>query len=112
MSEEAEGTAPLRRPYLSLPGVTGMPDIGEILAHMPAEQQHRFESAGEFVKRLAHRVQKWRERLGEDGRLPEDGLPLPGGERHRWMGRVAFLGVWMAFITAMGVLAGMFSRAG
>ena len=54
----------------------------------------------------------FRERLGEDGRLPEDGLPLPGGERHRWMGRVAFLGVWMAFITAMGVLAGMFSRAG
>ena len=65
MSEESEGKAPLRRPYLSLPGVTGMPDIGEILAHMPAEQQHRFESAGEFVKRLAHRVQKWRERLGE-----------------------------------------------
>ncbi len=43
-----------------------MPDIGEILAHMPAEQQHRFESAGEFVKRLAHRIQKWRERLAED----------------------------------------------
>ena len=66
MSEEVEEKGPLRRPYLSLPGVTGMPDIGEILAHMPAEQQHRFESAGEFVKRLAHRVQKWRERLGED----------------------------------------------
>ena len=66
MSEEAENKDPLRRPYLSLPGATGMPDIGEILAHMPAGQQHRFESAGEFVKRLAHRVQKWRERLGED----------------------------------------------
>lgn len=60
------GETPLRRPYLSLPGATGMPEIGEILAHMPAEQQHRFESAGEFVKRLALRVQKWRERLAED----------------------------------------------
>lgn len=66
MSEESEKLDPIRRPYLSLPGATGMPDIGEILAHMPAEAQHRFESAGEFVKRLAHRVQKWRERLPED----------------------------------------------
>ncbi len=66
MSRETEHKDPLRKPYISLPGVTGMPDIGEILAHMPAEQQHRFESAGEFVKRLAHRIQKWRERLAED----------------------------------------------
>lgn len=43
-----------------------MPDIREIMAHMPAETKHRFESAGEFVKRLAHRVQRWRERLGDD----------------------------------------------
>lgn len=67
MSEEPDQRSdPLRRPYLSLPGATGMPDIGEILAHMPAEAHHRFESAGEFVKRLAHRVQKWRQRLPED----------------------------------------------
>ena len=69
MSESEDANTPvdpLRRPYLSLPGATGMPDIGEILAHMPKEAQHRFESAGEFVKRLAHRVQKWRERLPED----------------------------------------------
>ena len=66
MSEDTGDHNHLRTPYLTLPGVTGMPDIGEILAHMPAEQQHRFESAGEFVKRLAFRVQKWRERLGED----------------------------------------------
>ena len=66
MSEKEGGNHPLRQPYISLPGITGMPDIGEILAHMPAESQHRFESAGEFVKRLAHRVQKWRERLAED----------------------------------------------
>ena len=43
-----------------------MPHVREILAHMPAESQHRFESAGEFVKRLAERVQKWREQLAED----------------------------------------------
>ena len=66
MGEANEKEESLRSPYISLPGITGMPDIGEILAHMPAEAQHRFESAGEFVKRLAHRVQKWRERLAED----------------------------------------------
>ena len=57
---------PLRQPYLTLPGVTGMPELQEILAHMPDEQHHRFESAGEFVRRLADRVSKWRERLPED----------------------------------------------
>ncbi|MEN8165780.1 MAG: hypothetical protein ABFS37_16745 [Acidobacteriota bacterium] len=56
----------LRQPYLTLPGVTGMPNIQEILAHMPEEQHHRFESAGEFVRRLAHRVSKWREHLPDD----------------------------------------------
>ena len=56
----------IRQPYLTLPGATGMPDIREILAQMPAEEQHRFESAGEFVQRLATRVQKWREQLPDD----------------------------------------------
>ena len=54
----------------------------------------------------------FREQLGEDGRLPEEGQTLPGGVRHRWIGRVASLGVLMAFVTALGVLAGMFSRSG
>ncbi|NNC88318.1 MAG: hypothetical protein HKN82_07650 [Akkermansiaceae bacterium] len=66
MSDDDAGRDTLRRPYLTMPGATGMPDIHEILAHMPAEANHRFESAGEFVKRLAMRVQKWRERLAED----------------------------------------------
>ena len=55
----------LRRPYLSLPGATGMPDVREILAHMPDEQKHRFESSGEFIRRLAFRISKWREGLSE-----------------------------------------------
>jgi hypothetical protein len=55
----------LRRPYLTLPGVTGMPDVHEILAHMPDEQKHRFESSGEFIRRLAFRISKWREGLSE-----------------------------------------------
>lgn len=79
MSEESNQTPEsLRQPYLSLPGVTGMPSFGEVLAHMPAETQHRFESAGEFVKRLAHRVQKWRERL-EDDEQPIILALLPSG---------------------------------
>ncbi|MBT8037770.1 MAG: hypothetical protein KJO21_09520 [Verrucomicrobiae bacterium] len=56
----------LRRPYLTLPGVTGMPDVHEILAHMPDEQKHRFESSGEFIRRLAFRITKWREGLPDD----------------------------------------------
>lgn len=56
----------LHHPKLDVPGVTGMPDLGPILAQMPKEQQHRFESAGEFIKRLAHRVQVWRENLPSD----------------------------------------------
>ena len=38
MSEEPKSADPLRRPYLTLPGATGMPDVGEILAHMAAQQ--------------------------------------------------------------------------
>jgi len=56
----------LRKPYLTLPGVTGMPDLREVIARMPAEEQHRFESSGEFIRRLAHRVTKWREGLQEN----------------------------------------------
>jgi hypothetical protein len=65
-TEEEDREKILRKPYFTLPGVTGMPPVEEILASMPAEAQHRFESAGEFVRRLAHRVQKWRERLPDD----------------------------------------------
>ena len=57
---------PIHSPYLTLPGATGMPDIHEILSQMPDEQKHRFESSGEFIRRLAIRVTKWREGLPED----------------------------------------------
>lgn len=62
MSEDSH----LRKPYFTLPGVTGMPDVHEILARMPEEQKHRFESSGEFIRRLAYRISKWRESLPED----------------------------------------------
>jgi len=56
----------IRRPYLTLPGATGMPNVNEIIARMPDEQKHRFESSGEFIRRLAVRISKWREGLPED----------------------------------------------
>ena len=56
-----------------------MPDMKDILASMPKEQQHRFESAGEFIKRLAHRVSKWRESLPE-GEEPVVLSFLPTGD--------------------------------
>ncbi|NWK57047.1 hypothetical protein HW115_15600 [Verrucomicrobiaceae bacterium N1E253] len=56
----------LRRPYLTLPGASGLPNVHEILSIMPEEHKHRFESSGEFIRRLAHRVAKWREGLPED----------------------------------------------
>ena len=51
----------LRKPYLEMPGATGMPNMKDILSSVPKEREHRFESAGEFITRLAHRVTKWRE---------------------------------------------------
>lgn len=57
----------LRKPYLTLPGVSSeMPDMQQILASMPKEREHRFESAGEFIRRLAHRVGMWREGVAEN----------------------------------------------
>lgn len=58
--------SPLHKPKFDIPGVTSMPDLAPILAQMPMEQKHRFESAGEFITRLAHRVQAWRESLPAD----------------------------------------------
>jgi len=60
----------LRKPYLTMPGATGMPDMKDILSSIPKEREHRFESAGEFIKRLANRVAKWR------NSLPEDQMPV------------------------------------
>ena len=56
----------LRKPYLSLPGAGDIPNVKDFLASMPKEQEHKFESAGEFVKRLAQRISRWREMLPDD----------------------------------------------
>ncbi len=56
----------LRKPYLSLPGAGDIPNVKEFLASKPKEQEHKFESAGEFVKRLAQRISRWREMLPND----------------------------------------------
>ncbi|MGJ8657798.1 MAG: hypothetical protein ACSHX6_15225 [Akkermansiaceae bacterium] len=60
----------LRKPYLTMPGATGMPNMKDFLSSMPKEREHRFESAGEFITRLANRVTKWR------NSLPEDEIPV------------------------------------
>lgn len=69
----------IRKHYISLPNAAEMPDIRQILATVPKEKEHRFESAGEFVKRLADRVVKWREMLPENLE-PVIFAFLPGGE--------------------------------
>jgi uncharacterized membrane protein YozB (DUF420 family) len=56
------------------------------------------------------RAWRFRHRLGPDFQLPEGSLP--GGALHRRAGRVAAVGAGLAFVTAAGVLAGMFARAG
>ena len=56
----------IRRPYLTLPGAAGMPNLHEVLSQLPNEQKHRFESSGEFIRRLAIRITKWREGLPDD----------------------------------------------
>ena len=69
----------IRKPYISLPDAARMPDVKDILASAPKEQAHKFESAGEFVKRLAERVARWREKLPED-REPVILTFLPTGD--------------------------------
>jgi len=53
----------IRKPYLNLPDAADMPTMREIISSVPKEKEHRFESAGEFIKRLANRIVKWREEL-------------------------------------------------
>ena len=67
------------RPYLTMPGATGMPPIQQLLAQMPKEAQHRFESAGEFIRRLANRIQEWSKDLPEDEQMAILALLPTGG---------------------------------
>jgi len=69
-----------RKSYLSLSDAShdGV-KMKEILASMPKEREHRFESAGEFIRRLADRVARWRESVGE-GEVPVVLSFLPTGD--------------------------------
>ena len=78
MNDPMKGNG-LRKPYIQMPGATGMPDMKEILSSVPKEREHRFESAGEFITRLANRVTKWRESLPED-QIPVVLTFLPTGD--------------------------------
>jgi len=55
------------------------------------------------------RAWQFRSRLGPSLVLPRDG-ELPGRAPHRRAGWVALVGAALAFVTAGGVLAGMFAR--
>jgi len=56
------------------------------------------------------RAWRFRHALGPDLALPAE--PLAGGRFHRRAGWTAVVGAVLAFVTAAGVLAGMFARAG
>ncbi len=58
----------LIRPYLDMPGAInqGPHHMSELLAQVPKEKEHSFESAGEFIRRLANRVSSWRENTAEN----------------------------------------------
>ena len=58
----------------------------------------------------ALRAWRFRARLGPTLALPRDGA-LPGAQTPRRAGWVAVVGAALAFVTAGGVLAGMFARA-
>jgi uncharacterized membrane protein YozB (DUF420 family) len=55
------------------------------------------------------RAWRFRDRLGPGFERPEGALP--GAALHRAAGRVAAIGAALGFLTAAGVLAGMFARA-
>ena len=57
-----------------------------------------------------YRAAKFRAGLGPNLKLPPDDNPLQGLERHRKAGWVAVVGSLLGFVTAIGVLAGMFAR--
>ena len=57
----------------------------------------------------AWRAWQFRARLGPAFVLPRDGT-LPGRAPHRRAGWIAVVGAALAFVTAGGVLAGMFAR--
>jgi uncharacterized membrane protein YozB (DUF420 family) len=56
-----------------------------------------------------HRGGRLARQLGGRLELPDE--PLPGAPSHRRAGRAAVVGSVLAFVTAIGVLAGMFSRS-
>jgi arylsulfatase A-like enzyme/uncharacterized membrane protein YozB (DUF420 family) len=56
------------------------------------------------------RAWRFRGKLGPALELPAE--PLPGGSGHRRAGWTAAVGAVLAFVTAGGVLAGMFARSG
>ena len=55
------------------------------------------------------RAWRFRARLPADGTLPTE--PLPGGAAHGRAGKIAVAGTILGFVTAGGVLFGMFARA-
>jgi uncharacterized membrane protein YozB (DUF420 family) len=57
-----------------------------------------------------YRAAKFRAGLGPNLKLPPDTNPLQGLQRHRRAGWVAVVGSVLGFVTAIGVLAGMFAR--
>lgn len=59
-----------------------------------------------------YRARRFRGRLGASWQLPPESDPLKGRRGHRRAGWTAITGAALAFVTAAGVLAGMFGRAG
>lgn len=62
-----------------------------------------------FGAAALYRAWRFRGALGPNLELPVG--PVPGGVQHGRMGRIAAWGAWLSFLTAGGVLAGMFLRA-
>lgn len=58
-----------------------------------------------------YRAAKFRAGLGPNLKLPPDTDPLKGLAGHRRAGWLAVVGSVLGFVTAIGVLAGMFARA-
>jgi len=59
-----------------------------------------------------YRAARFRAGLGPNLKLPPDTNPIQGLRAHRRAGRIAVAGSVLGFVTAIGVLAGMFARAG
>jgi len=72
--------SPFGHGTLRLPNALPNPDVNRILESIPTARKHNFESAGEFLRKLAARIMSWNEQIPDNAR-PVILAMLPDGSQ-------------------------------